>query len=96
MKAITTIALCLLSVSAFGFVPKTQTPLEITTDSIYLKDKANQKWQTQTDCLFNLKENSEVRVKQIDKRKTLRVNHRLIVSVDGERHICRITKLSTV
>ena len=95
-KLATFLLVSLIAVPSFAFVPKTQEPLSISTDSIYMKDKADQMWQTQTNCRFNVTDKSTVKVKSIERRKTLRVNHRLLISVDGDRQICRVTKLSTV
>lgn len=95
-KLATFLLASLIAVPSFAFVPKTQEPLNISTDSIYMKDKADQMWQTKTDCQFNISAKSTVKVKSIERRKTLRVNHRLLVSVDGDRQVCRVTKLSTV
>lgn len=94
--AITAIALCLVPISAFGFIPKTQVPVSISTDSIYLTDITSQKWKTKTDCLFDLQANSEVKVKSLEKRRFVRSNQRLLVDIDGKKQICRIIKLSTI
>lgn len=84
------LALTLLSSSAFGFIPK-QTAL-VTTDSIYLKDKQDQYWQTSTDCDYNITKTSEVSILPIDKR--LQVNSRVLLRVNGQKQICRITEMS--
>jgi hypothetical protein len=89
-KIATLLALTLLSSSAFGFIPK-QTAL-VTTDSIYLKDKRDQYWQTSTDCDYNITKISEVAILPIDKR--LQVNSRVMLRVNGQRQVCRITEMS--
>lgn len=93
MKKLTVfVALSLLSVSAFGFIPNHRTTEAlVTTNHIYLKDKFNQYWKTSTDCYYDITEDSEVSIKPFNDR--FRVNSRVILKVDDQKMVCRITDL---
>lgn len=93
-KLSTAIITLLISVPALGFIPAQKTPVYVSTDAIYVHDKSKQLWHTKTDCLFDIKTNSDVRVKPIDRK--VRINKRLIVSVDGNKQVCRILEIAKV
>lgn len=93
MKKLTLgLIISLVSVSAFGFIPhKKPTDALLTTDHIYLKDIKSQYWKTSTDCYYDITPSSRVSIKPFD--NSIKLNSRVILSVDGERMVCRITGL---
>jgi len=86
--------LLLIPSIAFSFVPPVK-PVDIymTTDTIYLKDRYGDTWETTTNCKYNITENSEVSIVPLSNR--LRVDGRLAVRVDDQKQkICRILKMA--
>lgn len=86
--------LLLIPATAFSFVPPVK-PVEIymTTDTIYLKDRYGDTWETTTNCKYNITEKSEVSIVPLSNR--LRVDGRLSVKVDDQKQqVCRIVELS--
>ena len=94
MKKLTLgLIISLVSVSAFGFIPhKKPTDALLTTDHIYLKDIKSQYWKTSTDCYYNITPSSRVSIKPFD--NSIKLNSRVMLSVDGERMVCRVTGLA--
>lgn len=95
-KFITIIALTALSTSAFGFTPKSQSEISLSSNSIYMKDKFDQMWETKTDCTFQTNDVRRVKIRKANRQRLLRLNNELVVTIDGKTHTCRIIKFSTV
>ena len=85
--------LLLIPATAFSFVPPIK-PVDIymTTDTIYLKDRYGDTWETITNCKYNITEKSDVSIVPFDSK--VKVDGRLIVKVDDQKQICRIVGLS--
>lgn len=91
-KIVVFLTLALLSSSAFGFIPKQTDLVVVTKDNIYLKDKKDQYWKTFTDCEYDITKTSEVSILPFEKR--WRVKSKVVLRIDGEKHVCRITEMS--
>ena len=87
--------LLLIPATAFSFVPPVK-PVEIymTTDTIYLKDRYGDTWETITNCKYGITEKSNVSIVPLNNRY-IRVDGRLAVKIDDQKQqICRIVELS--
>lgn len=89
---ITFLILITLSVGAAAFVPPlNKTDIYVSTDTIYLKDRWQDTWETTTDCNYYITDKSDVSIYPLSER--IKLNSKLLVKVDGEKFVCRVKGL---
>lgn len=105
MKVLTFISALVLMITAsssYGFIPSQQKSADamITKDHLYLKDNEQQIWKTKTDCSYSITKDSDVSIAifgnntRFGPRTLIKKDTRLLVTIDRERHVCRVLDVS--
>jgi len=92
-KAIITAILLTVSIPSYAFIPKNDFLNEafLTQNSVYLKDKEDNRWLLNTDCNLSLKlsDKPEVRVHS----RIVREGSRVTIRVEQDTKSCRVESL---
>ena len=102
LRAVFALLIAVTSTQALALVPHSK-PAQavVTSSSIYLQDINKLYWRAETDCNYSITANSDVSIAPlnmrafgpISPRRAIKVNSRLLVTVDQQEHVCRVTSL---
>lgn len=94
MKKLAVLAiLSLMSTSAFALMPRSIDRVWYGEDFLVVTDKQDFEWMIKQECKRDIEFTSSSNVKVTATRSRIRQNTNMVVDIDGQRNVCRVTKV---